>query len=96
MALVGSVLFYFLQIFILVMWVRLIVDFIRAARPDWRPAGPLLVLLSIVFAVTDPPIKLVRKVIKPLRFGAISIDFAWTIVIIVAFILSNVAASIGR
>ena len=96
MAIVGDILFYLLQIFILVMWVRLILDFVRSARPTWRPAGPLLVLLSIVFVITDPPLKLVRKVIKPVRFGAVSIDFAWTIVLIVAFILSNVVAGIGR
>mgnify|MGYP000518228936 CR=1 FL=1 len=96
MAIVGGILYYILQVFILVMWVRLIVDFVRSARPEWRPKGPLLVLLSVVFAITDPPLKLVRRAIKPVRFGAVSIDFAWTIVLIAAFILSNVVAGIGR
>jgi YggT family protein len=56
----------------------------------------LLVLLSIVFAITDPPLKVVRRVIRPVRFGAVSIDFAWTIVLIVAFIVSNIVAGLGR
>lgn len=96
MAVVGSILYYLLQIFILVMWVRLILDFVRSARPTWRPRGFALVLLSLVFTITDPPLKVVRKVIKPVRFGAVSIDFAWTIVLIFAFILSNVVAGLGR
>jgi YggT family protein len=96
MAIFADVLFYLIQFFILVMWIRLILDFVRSARPTWRPQGFLLVLLSIVFAITDPPLKVVRRVIRPVRFGAVSIDFAWTIVLIVAFIVSNIVAGLGR
>ena len=85
-----------IQIFILLMWIRLIVDFVRSARPGWRPSPFLLVVFSIVFAVTDPPVKLVRRVIKPVRFGSVSIDFAWTIVLIVAIVLGNLIAGLPR
>jgi YggT family protein len=96
MTIVAAVAYYALQFFILLMWIRLIVDFVRSARPGWRPASVLLVLFSIMYAITDPPVKLVRRVIKPVRFGAVSIDFAWTIVLIVAIVLSNVVALYGR
>jgi YggT family protein len=84
---------YALEFFILVMWVRLIIDFVRSAKPDWRPQSFVLVLLSAMYAITDPPLNVVRKVIKPVRFGAVAIDFAWTIVLIVAIILRNVVAA---
>ena len=96
MTIVAAVAYYALQFFILLMWIRLIVDFVRSARPGWRPASVLLVLFSVMYAITDPPVKLVRRVIKPVRFGAVSIDFAWTIVLIVAIVLSNVVALYGR
>ncbi len=86
----------FIQIFILLMWIRLIVDFVRSARPGWRPSPFFLVVFSIVFAVTDPPVKLVRRIIKPVRFGSVSIDFAWTIVLIAAIVLGNVIAGLPR
>ncbi len=85
-----------LQIFILMMWIRLIVDFVRSARPGWRPSPLFLVVFSVIYAVTDPPVKLVSRVIKPVRFGSVSIDFAWTIVLIVAIIVSNVVVSLPR
>jgi YggT family protein len=96
MTIVAAVTYYALQIFILLMWIRLIVDFVRSARPGWRPSSIFLLLFSVMYTITDPPVKLVRRVIKPVRFGAVSIDFAWTIVLIVAIVLSNVVALYGR
>jgi YggT family protein len=92
----GVIVYDALQFFILLMWIRLIVDFVRSARPGWRPARVLLVILSVVYAITDPPVKLVRRVVRPVRFGQVSIDFAWTIVLLAAIILSNVIGTFAR
>ncbi len=43
-------------------------------------AGPGLVVAEAVFALTDPPIKLVRRVVPPIRVGNVALDLAWTIV----------------
>lgn len=48
-------------------------------------------LLNFVFSVTDPPLKVVRRVIKPVRFGAVALDFAWTVVLLLAIIGMYVA-----
>jgi YggT family protein len=80
-----------LLLYFLVMWVRLILDFARNFARNWRPRGAGLILAEIVFAVTDPPIKLVRRAIPPIRMGAIAIDFAWSIVMLVVVILLYVA-----
>jgi len=37
--------------------------------------------------VTDPPLKLVRRVVKPIRFGGAQLDFAWSIVLILSIVL---------
>jgi len=85
-----------LSIFILVMWVRLILDFIVNFNRGWRPAGFGLVLAEIVFTITDPPIKLVRRFLPPVRFGGVALDFAWTIVMLVAIVLSYVISGLLR
>jgi YggT family protein len=74
--------------FMLVMWVRLIFDFVMALNRDWRPRGLGLVVAEIVFTITDPPIKLVRRVLPPLRFGNVALDLSWTVVMLVAILLS--------
>jgi len=90
------VLYAALSIFILVMWVRLILDFVVNFNRGWRPSGFGLVLAEIAFTITDPPIKLVRRFLPPVRFGGIALDFAWTIVMLVAIVLSYVCSGLLR
>lgn len=78
--------YYVLLAFVFMMWARLIVDFFRTVRPDWRPTSVLLVLLNVVYFFTDPPLRAVRKFVKPVRAGAIALDFSWTIVLLIAII----------
>ena len=42
----------------------------------------LLVLCEAIYTITDPPLKLVRKVIPPLRVGDVSLDLAWIVVMV--------------
>lgn len=90
MAVLFSALFIAVSIFILVMWARLIFELVVNFNRGWRPAGFGLVLAELVYTITDPPIKLVRRFVPPVQFGAVSIDLSWTVVILVAILLSYV------
>jgi YggT family protein len=85
-----------LWIFIALMWVRFVVDWVQVFARSWTPTGILLVVLEVVYSVTDPPIKALRKVIPPLRLGQIAIDLSFIIVMIVAYLLLSVAGSLAR
>jgi YggT family protein len=76
-----------LYAFIGLMWVRFIVDWVQVFARSWQPRGVLLVLLELVYSITDPPIKALRRVIPPLRLGSISIDLSFLIVFLGAYIL---------
>ena len=69
------------------MWVRFIVDWVQVFARSWSPRGVLLVVLEVVYSVTDPPIKALRKVIPPLRLGNFALDLSFLIVFISAYIL---------
>ena len=88
----ATIVFVLLVVFIATMWVRLVVDWVRALRPKWRPSSLLLVAVEACFAVTDPPIRLVRRVVKPVRVGGGVLDFAWSIVLLLALVLLYVVA----
>ena len=49
---------------------------------SWRPHGIVLVLLEMIYTVTDPPLKALRRVIPPLRLGSISLDLSFLVLII--------------
>lgn len=78
-----------LQIYFYLMIARLVVDLVLSVNPAWRPKSLLLVLVEVVFTLTDPPLKFVHRFIKPMRFGGIALDFGWTIVIIAIGLLQS-------
>ena len=87
---VGVVVEIVLWSFIALLWIRFVVDWVQIFARSWTPRGVLLVLLEVVYSVTDPPIKALRKVIPPLRIGSISLDLSFLIVMIAAYVLLQV------
>jgi YggT family protein len=94
-----SVVFEVLAVLLLVFWLfllaRLVFDLVQAFARDWRPRGPLLILLEAIYSVTDPPLKLLRRIIPPLRLGQIQFDLAFLILLIGVNILISVARSLA-
>jgi YggT family protein len=84
---VGQVIEAILWTFIALLWVRFVFDWVQVFARSWSPSGPLLVLLEIVYSVTDPPIKALRRVIPPLRLGSVAIDVSFFLVLIGAYLL---------
>ena len=93
-SIVATLIYVALFLFIMLMWVRFVLDLVRAFARQWRPRGLGLVLAEAVYTVTDPPILLVRRFIPPLRLGGIALDFAWTIVLLVCLILLSVVGGL--
>lgn len=89
-SIIATVVYVGLTIFFVLMWARFILDLARMFARQWRPRGIGLVLAELVYAVTDPPIKLVRRVVPPLRVGGAALDFAWSIVMLACIILISV------
>jgi YggT family protein len=83
-----------LWFFIALLWIRFVVDWVQVFARSWSPHGPLLVLLEIVYSITDPPIRALRRVIPPLRIGSIALDLSFLIVIISAYVLLRVNRAI--
>jgi YggT family protein len=90
----GQIIEGLLWFFIAMLWIRFVVDWVQIFARSWAPRGPLLVLLEIVYSVTDPPIKALRKIIPPLRLGNFALDLSFIIVMIVAYVLLYVNRSI--
>ncbi|HET8959147.1 YggT family protein [Nocardioides sp.] len=90
MQIVGSIIYVLLFIFIALLWVRFVVDWVQVFARSWTPRGVLLVILEVVYSVTDPPIKALRRVIPPLRIGNFALDLSFLIVLVAAYVLLRV------
>ena len=88
-----NIIYVALLIVFIAMWARFVLDWIQALNRAWRPQGAVVILAEVVYTITDPPIRLVRRVIPPLQIGSIRLDFAWTIVLIVLLILMSLVSA---
>ena len=59
---------------------------------NFRPTGVLLVLFEVVFTVTDPPMRFLRRFIPPLRLGGIALDLSFLLLFILTQVAINYAA----
>lgn len=89
MSVVIIALLWALQLYFWLLLARFIVDLVLSSNPVWRPKGLVLVLVEITMTATDPPLKLVRRFIKPIRFGALALDFGWTLTLLAVIMLQN-------
>jgi YggT family protein len=94
MYVIGSVLHGLLWLFIVFLWIRFVFDWVQVFARSWSPKGVLLVGLEVVYSVTDPPIKALRRVIPPLRIGNCALDLSFILVLVVAYILLSLTDSL--
>ena len=82
----GSILWVSLWVFSALLWARFILEWIQQIAPQWRPRGLLLIIAEATYTVTDPPLRFLRRYIKPLRIGAVAIDLSWTLLLFGTYI----------
>ena len=85
------VLDYVLTIYLVVLIGRMIFSWVQAFARDWRPTGFVLVLAEVIFTLTDPPLKFLRRFIPSLRIGMVALDLSFMVLFIVVLILLEVA-----
>jgi YggT family protein len=84
---VASILYLVLWLFLALLFVRFIVDWVQVFARSWSPSGPILVVLEIVYTITDPPILFFRRFIPPLRLGSVALDLSFMIVLVICYLL---------
>ena len=86
----ASVVRFAVFLFFVVLIGRLVLDWVQAFARDWRPKGVLLVVAEVVYSITDPPLRALRKVIPPLQLGAIRLDLAFFVLFLVTSIVMRI------
>jgi YggT family protein len=91
---VGQVLDLVLWIALLLLIARFVLDWVQMFARHWRPRGFVAVLCEGLYSVTDPPLRAVRRVIPPLRLGAVMLDLSPMILIIGIYILQAIVRAV--
>ncbi|MFW6689874.1 YggT family protein [Streptomyces sp. WMMC500] len=85
-----QVIYIALFVFLIVLIFRLIMDYVFMFARSWEPGKPMVVLLEGAYTVTDPPLKLLRRFIPPLRLGGVALDLSFFVLMIIVYILLTV------
>lgn len=84
------VLYYALMLFWLLLIGRIIIEFVRGFARDWHPRGVVVVVLEAIFTVTDPPVKLLRRLIPPISLGGFRLDLSIMVLVFIVFVLMSI------
>ena len=94
MEIVFGLVYLALLFFFIALIIRLVFDWVQMFARGWRPRGAALVSAHAVYSVTDRPLKLLRRVIPPLRLGGISLDLGFLLLFVAVSIAMGVTRSL--
>jgi YggT family protein len=87
MEILRIVLQYVLTLYLAVLIGTAILSWINMFVRPWYPPRIIKAIALGIFALTDPPLKLLRRYIPPLRLGTVSLDLSFMVLFIVVLIL---------
>ena len=79
-----------LWLYWLILIARLVLDLVQVFARGWRPRGFVLVLAEAIYSVTDPPLRLIRRVLPPIRLGQVQFDLAFLVLLVGLQVLINI------
>lgn len=95
MTLFWGVVAYVLYMYILIILARFVVEATRQFARAWRPAGVAAIGVEAVYLATDPPLRLLRKVVPQIQVGKVSLDLSIMILLFAVLGLHWLALTLG-
>jgi YggT family protein len=90
---VKVVLYYVLALYLLLLVGRLIIDVLQSYSRSWTPTGVLARVAELIFITTDPPLRLLRRYLRPVRLGSVALDLSYPLLFLLIVVLLSV---VGR
>lgn len=88
---VGLIVYYAISVYLFVLMLRVVLDWVSLLARDWRPRGTVLVVANIVYSLTDPPVRFFGRLIPPLRFGGIGLDMGFLVFFILLIVVQRLS-----
>ena len=86
-----------LQVYLLILLARIVLEWVQVLAREYRPHGVMLVLSEVVYTVTDPPLRAIRRLIPPLRIGNVALDMGMIVLfLLIQFVAIPVLVSLLR
>lgn len=90
MEVLWQVIYLILYGFFLCLLARLVLEYVLMFARRWQPGRGAAAGLEVVWSITDPPLRTLRRVIPPLRIGTVSLDLAFLALLFIVYVLLSV------
>jgi YggT family protein len=92
--LLQNIILQLLSFFKIALFLRIIIDYIRMFARSWRPNTLLLGVFEVIFTITEPPMRFVRRFVPPLRLGGVALDLSFIVLLIAINLLQSIIVNI--
>ncbi|MBH9979083.1 YggT family protein [Bifidobacterium sp. W8108] len=73
--------------YLFVLFIRMIVDWAMILMPRWYPRGVVSSLIRVIYALTEPPLRWLRRYIPPLPMGRIQLDVSFIVLYFILIVI---------
>lgn len=87
-----GILLILVQLFTYLLLARIVIEMIQSFSRSWQPGRAFSVVGEIIFTITDPPVKLLRRTIPPMPMGGVQLDVSVLVLFFILMILRAVLA----
>lgn len=91
---IGQGLYLVLFVFTLTLLARFVLGMVLSFGRRWHPSRYGAASLEVVWSVTDPPLKALRRVIPPLRLGTVSLDLSAIVLLLILYVLMTLVRAL--
>lgn len=92
--LLQNIILQLLGFFKIALFLRIIIDYVRMFARSWRPNTILLGIFEVIFTITEPPMRFVRRFVPPLRIGGVALDLSFIVLLIAINLLQSIIINI--
>jgi YggT family protein len=93
LSIVLQVFYLVLYAFFLTLIARFVMGYVLQFGRRWQPGRGSAAAMEVVWSVTDPPLKALRRVIPPLRLGTVSLDLSSLVLLVILIVLMRYVVS---
>lgn len=77
--LISTILDIIIGAYLVVLLARMILDWVHVLVPRWYPRGLVSSLIDVVYRLTEPPLRWLRRYIRPIPMGPICLDVSFIV-----------------
>ena len=85
----GSILLVAVSLYSWILLARIVIEMIQSFSRQFNPPRWFMMVAEVLFVITAPPVKALRKVIPPLQLGGIALDVSIIVLFLLLALLSR-------